>query len=427
MLFRTALLLVCAPLASAQQRSAGQCGDLPCLPGLDAMGLGFDIVKGSSDRLQQVIEFTYGEKPDQFVNPFDSKLIYAFPSEASAKDNTSGQQSVVSDSFTSSSSYAASLARSAGIEASVGMFAASESVKSMQHKLEATADYGSVVKSELLVTLYDITLAPGPLLKTTDFFDQFVAKLPATYETPEDKSDYLSFITYYGSHYVSAATFGGSGTMETAVNTEYSSSSSEQKISAQASAHFAWLIKGGASSEEEVDQSEEEFREGSSFSTSVVGGDPTELEDWAIWTKTFYAAPAMIQLTLHPLSELVRGINATLAGNIDKAVAEYAGGAAALCAAESDQIKALNDQIASLNDQVADQKELIAGAGNCFYYNFHKSSGLCDTPYKGWTCATEISKDGAPVVPRFTNNDLGALGFDTEEECKASTRCYGKH
>jgi hypothetical protein len=190
------LLILCTPLASAQHRSGGQCGDLPCLPGLDTMGLGFDIVKGSADRLQQVIDYTYSDTPSTYINPFDDSLVYATPAEASAKDNTSGQQSVVSDTFTSSSTFATHLAQSAGVEATKGAFSASVSVTSMKDKLESSADYGSVVRSELLISLYDIILAPGPLLKTTDFFNQFVAKLPLTYESDDDKAQYRSFIKY---------------------------------------------------------------------------------------------------------------------------------------------------------------------------------------------------------------------------------------
>jgi hypothetical protein len=201
--------------------------------------------------------------------------------------------------------------------------------------------------------------------------------------------------------------------METAVNKEYAASSSAQKIGVQASAHFAW-IKAGASTENETDESEAAFREGSSFSTSVVGGDPTDLQDWAAWEKTFYAAPAMIALTLQPLSELVEGINATLASNLDKAVAEYAGGAAALCAAESDQIRALNDQVAVLNDQVA----VLSGISNCFRYETHTMVG--------WTCMTKNSIDAPPEIPRFTDGSSDGnedYGFNTQAECEASSVC----
>lgn len=201
--------------------------------------------------------------------------------------------------------------------------------------------------------------------------------------------------------------------METAVNKEYAASSSVQKIGVQASAHFAW-IKAGASTEKETDESEAAFREGSSFSTSVVGGDPTDLQDWAAWEKTFYAAPAMIALTLQPLSELVEGINATLASNLDKAVAEYAGGAAALCAAESDQIKALNDQVAVLNDQVA----VLSGVSKCFNYHVE----LSRTTFLGWTCMVKNSIDGSPEIPRLTADDK-SYHFDSQAECEASSVC----
>ena len=386
----------------------GQCGELPCLPGLDAMGTGYDIVKGNSDRLQQIIEFNY-DSPSVYVNPFDKTLTYNTPAEAIAKDNTSGQESVTSKTYTSSSTYASEKATSAGVGVTIGAFSADVSVTTMKSTLEASADYGSVVQSDLLVTLYDITLAPGPLLALTDFFKQFVDTLPKTYESVDDKEKYLQFIRYYGTHYVSAATFGGAGSMSTAVNREYQMSSSNQAVASQASAHFAW-VKAGGSSSSETDESEESFRSGSVFTTNVVGGDPTSLEDWDAWEKTFYQAPAMIQYTLHKLSELVTVVDASVAENIDRAVEDYAGGAAELCQAESDSIVKLNDQVATLS-----------GKSCCFHYDFEGSQG--QYPYLGYSCMTS-NVAGTVEIPRFTSGD-NSYAFTTEEECKASSKCGG--
>jgi len=291
----------------------------------------------------------------------------------------------------------------------------------MKDNLKASNDYGSVVQSELLVTLYDITLAPGVLLELTDFFKQFLDTLPKTYESEEDKAAYLQFILYYGTHYVSAATFGGSGVMSSAVNKEYQSSSSSQAVAAQASAHFAWL-KAGRNSSSETDQSEESFRAGGSFTTSVVGGDPTNLTDWGEWEKTFYQAPAMIGYTLHSISELVLGVDSALADNVSKAVEEYAGGAAELCKLESDQIKELNDQISDLD---ASQDSM------CGCANLGKVCGYLGSIYECYGCLTE--KPGANEVPSFhtfwmyDDKSCFASSYSTTAEskacCEASTKC----
>ena len=92
-------------------------------------------------------------------------------------------------------------------------------------------------------------------------------------------------------------------------------------------------------------------------------------------------------------------IDATVADNVDKAVEDYAGGAAELCMLESDQVRGLNEQLAEAN-------LLLDNVGNCF--------SIDDGAW--WDCIGEINID-APPTREFDS-------WDTRAKCENSGRCY---
>lgn len=56
-----------------------------------------------------------------------------------------------------------------------------------------------------LATIYEVTLAPVFLLNETDVFTTMVNRLPETY----DEAAYANFVSYFGTHTVSQALYGG--------------------------------------------------------------------------------------------------------------------------------------------------------------------------------------------------------------------------
>eukprot|EP00037_Helgoeca_nana_P034837 m.422953 g.422953 ORF g.422953 m.422953 type:complete len:123 (+) comp39334_c0_seq1:104-472(+) len=92
----------------------GQCGqaNLPCLPGMDALGAGFNIVTGTSTGMQQVIAFTY-DTQSIYTNPFSNgTLQYVFPDNVTVRDSTKSSEQITSNTFYSSQELAHSLAAS---------------------------------------------------------------------------------------------------------------------------------------------------------------------------------------------------------------------------------------------------------------------------------------------------------------------------
>ena len=65
--------------ASMPSLRGGQCGksDLPCLPGMDVIGAGFDIISGTSVGKQQIISFAYTSQ-QLYVNVSRQRLRDAY-------------------------------------------------------------------------------------------------------------------------------------------------------------------------------------------------------------------------------------------------------------------------------------------------------------------------------------------------------------
>ena len=331
--------------AAAPSVRGDLCNGNPCLPGIDLMGAGFDLKTGQS-RGQQIIAFTFPDKPT-YVNPFDNDLKYTAPEEAKVTDNTHGEMATTTEVFYTASSYAEYLSASVGVSGGVGAFSASVEVKTASQFLKDTAEYGSYAETHVKVTLYDVALLTPALLKTAPTFQESIALLPEEYNITTAEQ-YMQFIKAYGTHYRNAATFGGRGKMLTAVNAEYSSQSSKNSIQAEAKLHFEWLQAGGSASSSK-DQSSEEFTSGTSFSTSLAGGNPMEIEQWSEWMQTFYGAPAIITYEIQPLSTLLLNTDPVRAQNLVAATQDYmASGAVnpeAPCSAEEAKLQRLRKQM----------------------------------------------------------------------------------
>jgi hypothetical protein len=342
----TSAVTVTAAVLYFTSRTAaeGQCGKLLCIPGIDAMGIGFDSIKGSSTGLLPVVQFSYDPAhAKQYVNPFNSSLKYAVPGKANVQDNTAGESDVHTTSYSSSQDYAKDLAKSAsvGIE---GAFSADARVQSAQSFLEHRNTFGSLTVSTVTVSLYDIALDPIDQLSPTSSFKTAVLALPAVYNSTTT-AQYAHLISYYGTDIITAATFGGKGEMTIAVNTAFSSTHTSTDVKKQAGLHFHW-VKAGASSSSNHTDANSSFVENSIIQTKLSGGDPTDMSDWAAWENTFYNAPAQIEYTVRPLSDLVRTFTDTsLADNIDLAVADLANQAETACSNETAEIASLTEQI----------------------------------------------------------------------------------
>lgn len=327
----------------------GTCGNpgMKCLPGVDTLGAGFDIVRGTGVGLQQVIMFSY-DSQRTYMNPFNSTLIYAVPDNVTVRDHTGSSSSVSTSTFYSSKEYAKSLAY--GVSASVSgsvygnAFSASSSVSQASSALSSSSAFGSYAVSSKTITLYDVILPPSGSIHTTPQFESAWNNLPSIFDATNatNVAIFNSFFSYFGTHYVESSVFGGMGTMSTAVNKEYASSHDSAQTNAEADMHFLWVTASGSGGSSHNDSSSD-FNKASHFSASIIGGDPTlssDLTNWNAWLPTFYNAPAQVSYKVRELSALIN--DPVIATAVDNALTAYAGGLV------TDNCTWANEQIAGL-------------------------------------------------------------------------------
>ena len=126
-----------------------------------------------------------------------------------------------------------------------------------------------VAVSKSLLSIYSATLQPGALLTPDPYFQSYVDTLPPTY----DWQAYSKFVLNYGTHFVSAAMFGGSAQMKTVITQDYYSRYSDSDI--EANLRVAWgLFGGGGGGGSSSKSFTSDWTSNAVSNTFLDGGDP---------------------------------------------------------------------------------------------------------------------------------------------------------
>lgn len=290
----------------------------PCLPGIDAVGIGFDAVPWDSRSVgRPVVSITYNDGK-HWVDPFGNRTAYAVPDQATVTGATTSDQE--HDVFRTVSEMVKQQSSWARVDAKGGFFSASATTKwgnkAMQDKMAMTA------LSRVKVTIRIVTLDTVTNLQPHPKFIKDMAALPIVY----DNATYREFIGNYGTHYVSSAEFGGEGRMKTVIANAYASQSNDIQVAAQV--QISWNIFGGGGGGGTDKQVHDENWSASAQSeTYTIGGDPAigsfnSTDEWTRWAKSVETqAPAITQFYPKPVSALVN--NTTIKANIDQAIEYY--------------------------------------------------------------------------------------------------------
>ena len=111
------LLLLLPVLVAATPGCYDGDASITCLPGVDAVGIGFDAVKGSSTGVaRQVINFTFSNG-NTYEDPFGNNTVYGYPDQAKVQRAT--MQQTEHKIFRSVSQYASEQAVNANVDAKV--------------------------------------------------------------------------------------------------------------------------------------------------------------------------------------------------------------------------------------------------------------------------------------------------------------------
>ena len=361
-------------------RSSGyDCGDLPCLPGLDELARGFDIVYGNakSFTLQPIFNFVspgaQGKGYRTYTNPFNRSLQYAVPPSVHVVDSESSSTNFNSHAFKKTSDVAAFFSASVGAQATVKGFSLGQMTKLAASFLDDSQAYGAFAYTENTVAIFDASM-DKQVNGNVPFSAGFTQALQALTNV-NDTDAYTSFIAHFGTHYIGAATYGGKGVMTSAVNRKYSSVNVAGDIADQSGLEYKYLQAGGGY-DANASYASADFTEGSHFSSSFIGGDAAKmngmgqpLENYDEWKDTIAAAPAQVHIKVYPITELLVGGTSTPAvkAAMENAIAEYVGDNADECASAHSELSSTTQQLALANKKLKCINDILTSApgSNC--------------------------------------------------------------
>jgi len=178
--------------------------------------------------------------------------------------------------------------------------------------------------SERYFSFYSLALPPPqPSYATSDFIAAANA-LPSDYSYP----DYLRFIQFFGTHYVSSAVYGGKIRMDTIINRGYGTNKPDKDIIDQLQKEFMLLI-GTVTSPPTATTPDPAYTANHISLTQLVGGavgtvigqQDFTITQWPQWRKTIMINPIQIDFKLERLSGLFADVGKR--NNFEKAILQY--------------------------------------------------------------------------------------------------------
>jgi len=319
------LLSLLAVTLVDKSMAALRCGGVAhyqCLPGVDALGVGFDAVYGAQALGvgRQVVNFSYTDPSKTYLDPFGNTTIYSYPDQAHTTQSTS--QFLGHNVYRSVNDYVHAQATDARVHTGFGgFFSASVETKSASEIMKDNMHI--IAESKAQVGIYTITLDPAKLLSPGTKFMQYINMLPSTY----DIQAYAQFIQDWGTHYVSAATFGGVAKMHTTISHSYYSYHSDSAI--QANLKVMWgLFGGGGGGGSSSHTTDADWQASASSYTTTSGGDPSirsfnSSDEWSKWAQSVITgSPIITSYALEMINNVVpAGVKRD---NVQKAIMAYA-------------------------------------------------------------------------------------------------------
>jgi len=293
----------------------------PCLPGIDAIGIGFDAVYGTSRGVgRRIVSYSFTNSGQTWRDPFGNKTVYAYPDQATVTQKTT--QFMGHSIYRSVSQYVRQQSTNAHVKVGYGPWFSASAETASAHSVMRDGLH-VVAKSTCELGIYDITLDPGMLLSADPKFLQYVQALPEQY----DPTAYGQFVNQYGTHFVSSATLGGKATMSTTISHDYYSTQSDSSIQAQLAVSWG-LFGGGGGGGSSTKTHDATWTQNAESVTYTEGGDPAikgfnSSAEWTQWAKSVETgSPIVTSYTLELIDSLVPdGPKRT---NVQQAVAAYA-------------------------------------------------------------------------------------------------------
>jgi len=266
------------------------------IPGLDSIGVGFDVVHGKS-RLP-VVSWTYNAK-NSWTNPFTSQKHDA-PDQVIV--SVSSEADLTANVFWTVKEYVASMVDFAGIANGGGIpssaFGFSAEVIRASTVL-AGGEYAFVVTENQFV-LYEIASFPSSSLQLSEPFSSFVNSLPETY----DAASYKRLLETFGTHVVVQVAVGGKAVMFTQLEAVAAAEIGAQAVVQLAVSQFNNFTQFGIAGRGAVAAEFEATVDLFSY-FSFKGGIFEEVDNYNGWVKSIKLAPIPVKYQLTEITELI--------------------------------------------------------------------------------------------------------------------------
>jgi len=286
------------------------CGLYPCIPGLDSMGSGIDIITGMSKI--SIFQWSFNNSNDgNLFHDGNLSENFAFPDQVLVSSET--QSSTSSNVYKSYDEVCSS--QSASASGWDGLFF-EWGADSMSLKRSFEGSQSVIGVSEKLYYNYRMELNQDEILLSEIF-------LNAIESLPEQFDDrYFEFISYWGTHVVGSAFYGGKAKLLSRIDQTFFVYQDEYSIEETLSAQFDnWALGiqwGNAEDSVTADFSKHSFQ-----IMTFYGGEANLAltSDWNSWINSTYYRPAQMNVNLIPIQTFVD--NPTIAENIELAVNLY--------------------------------------------------------------------------------------------------------
>jgi len=169
---------------------------------------------------------------------------------------------------------------------------------------------------EQYLTLYEVDLAAYP--EPSDSIVAMESWLPQAYQP----NAYQTFVSHFGTHYVSSAIFGGSARQHSTVDQHFFTNNGGSAVAAGAYGTYN-NFKAGVKVNRTSTDDMKAFADNSISEIILLGGNYEKIKvtDWDIWQESTKLSPTRVSFKLHEISELFQ--DATKAANMKMHVQKY--------------------------------------------------------------------------------------------------------
>jgi len=294
----------------------GLCSSYSCpfpLPGVDSLGVGFDLVHGKMKLPVVSLNCKDGNKLN---NPFNG-IEYDVADESSV--TISSQSDAAVYVFSTVAQYVATLQEWVGLS---GLYSNNNDA-AFAYSTEVSKANAVFVGGEFILAvakntfqLYEVALAPADQMTITKSFNKMLDNMPEEYSS----SEYKKIIDYYGTHVTVTIAVGGEANTFTQVSAVTYGGYSNQRIGNLVTQHFSqatnWTGYGSGDLESFSTQNSSIV---SAF--SFKGGYVQQVSNYGAWVESIKNAPVVINKRIIDISEFVT--HPTKKANLQMAITEH--------------------------------------------------------------------------------------------------------